>query len=114
MKNGNDVLVRPALISNVLTKPPSANILFIINKLMKAGIAIVKMKSVRKTFLPLIPLALIIIAKITPKKNDVTVAATAQINVQASTGKKVLAICPEITLPKFAKPTQLNKFLGGK
>ena len=74
----------------------------------------VKIKIVRQTFLNFKPFVLIKRAKIIPKKKQVTVATTAQINVHARTGKKVLAISPEITLPKFFNPTQLNKFLGGK
>ena len=71
-------------------------------------------KIVRHIFLNFKPFVLISKARIIPKKKFVTVAKTAQINVQDRTGKKVLAIRPLKILPKLAKPTQSNKLFGGK
>ena len=69
-------------------------------------------KSVRQTFLKRNPLVLSKRARTIPKKKVVAVAATAQTRVQVKSGKNVLAIRPEKTSPKLAKPTQSKRDLG--
>ena len=106
--------IRPKFNNVALMGPAPFKRLRITNSEINCGTAIVVTKIVRQTPLNFRPLVLIKSASRMPKKKQVTVANVAQISVQPKTGKKVSAIFPEMTLPKFTKPTQVKRFFGGR
>ncbi len=115
-KNGSGFAaeISPIFSRNALTGPASLSKFLMIRSEMNCGTAIVITKIVRHIFFNFNPLVLMINARTIPKKKLVTVAKTAQINVQDKTGKNVPAIRPLKMLPKLAKPTQSNKLFGGR
>ncbi|MBU5234884.1 hypothetical protein KQI01_06995, partial [Vibrio cholerae] len=80
----------------------------IINNETNSGTANVITNIVRQKFLCLIPFDSINKANNTPKKNVVTVAATAHINVHPKTGKNVPAKSPLRTLPNALNAVHEN------
>ena len=115
-KNGNGLAAETSPIFSriALIGPASLSKFLMIRSEMNCGTAMIITKIVRHIFFNFKPLVLIIRAKIIPKKKFVTVANTAQIKVQESTGKNVPAIRPLKILPKLVKPTQSKRLFGGR
>ena len=114
VKKGIEESIKPQFNNRALIGPEPFKRFHIIKSETNGGTAIVMTKIVRQNALYFKPFVLISKAKMIPKKKQVAVAKTAQIKVQPSTGKNVEAISPVITLPRFANPTQVKRFFGGK